>query len=124
MSRIRKALHWLGDKVDHALEGLMDLSMYLVSETILAIWGLICLICSKIYRSILMAYEGSIDIWYNNMKTENKRTRDNRERIIREREERRRLKKESRNQSRHNRVPPYIIPIQQNRNRWPPNNRV
>ena len=123
MSRIRRALHWLGERIDHALETLMDLSMYLVSETILVIWGLICLICSKIYRSILMAYEGSIDIWYNNMKTENKRIRDRKESIRREREERRKARLEQH--------PPKQYPFdssqitfQPPRYRYPPRNRI
>ena len=123
MSRIRRAFHWLGERIGHALETLMDLSMYLVSETILAIWSLICLICSKIYRSILMAYEGSIDIWYNNMKTENKRIRDRKESIRREREERRKARLEQH--------PPkqYLfdssqITFQPPRYRYPPRNRI
>ena len=123
MSRIRRALHWLGDKVDHALETLMDLSMYLVSETILAIWSLICLICSKIYRSILMAYEGSIDIWYNNMKTENKRIRDRKESIRREREERRKARLEQ-HPSKQYLFDQSQITFQPPKYRYPPRNRI
>lgn len=123
MFRVRRALHWLCDKVSNTLECLMDMLMCLISETVHMVWALICLICSKIYRSILMAYEGSIDIWYNNMKIENKRIRDRKESIRREREERRKARLEQHPPKQYP-FDPSQITFQPPRYRYPPRNRI
>lgn len=106
MLKLRRALNaivdWLGRRIEYLFEAFIEMVSLLIS----AICSGIVWICSKIYRSFLMAYEDVIDRWYDNMKSENKRIRDEKEQIRREKEERRNRRKQKTPQQIHIRYPP------------------